>query len=356
MSSQFVTLSKNSPEFESYLLGTFSSDKRALPVQSLNVNSSSETVTFKIVPLSEVERPPWTVVMVKALKVRSFLLLLVPLFLILTKNIVDRTIRDSLVTVISTVGLIFGFISVNLRNDFLDHIKGIDRIFENSGSRSIQNGWLSAIQVKNFSTLFLILSLVCSVPVIFAFPQVSIVMVVAVGVGLWAQFKKQNSFKYQIGGEVALFLLFGPLLTIGYQLSMVADYDPESFWLGCVWGWGVLFVVHLKNFKNILASSQAGFTNTINWLGFDSARRFLAFWWLAFVAMNLAYHYFFAGVYWGFYLSVVVLLVSSSFISKLKNISSPVGSELRQVYRHGLTLFLITIGLWVFECLWYLLT
>lgn len=354
--SQLITLTKNSPEFESYLLGTFSDSKRALPVQTLNVNSASETVTFKIVDVKDLQRPSWLIVALKSLKVRSFLLLLVPLFLVLTKNMVDHTIRDSLTTLIATIGLFFAFLSVNLRNDFMDHIKGVDRIFQNSGSRSIQNGWLTAIQVKNLSVLFLIFAIVCSLPVIFAFPVVAVVIAIAIVVGLWAQFKKKNSFKYQIGGEVALFLLLGPLLTVGYQLSMGAAYDPESFWLGCVWGWGVLFVVHLKNFTDILPSSQAGFRNTINWLGFDNSRRFLAFWWLAFVGMNLAYHYFFAGVYWGFYLSVAVLIISTSFIAKLKSISSPVGGELRQVHKYGLTLFLITVGLWVFECLWYLLT
>ncbi|MDG0816995.1 prenyltransferase [Bdellovibrio svalbardensis] len=353
--SHLVTLSKDSPEFESYLLGTFASDKRALPVQSLNVNSASETVTFKIVPVSELNRPSWFVVALKSVKVRSFLLLLVPLFLVLTKNIVDKTGRDPFTTIIATIGLIFTLISVNLRNDFMDHIKGVDRIIANSGSRSIQNGWLTAIQVKNFSSLFLLLAGICAIPVVFAFPEVAIVIAISFAVGLWAQFKRQNSFKYQIGGEFALFLLLGPLLTVGYQLSMGARLDQEIFWLGCLWGWGVLFIVHLKNFTNILPSSQAGFKNTVNWLGFDNARRLLAFWWLAFIGMNLAYHYIFAGTYWGFYLSVAVLFVSGSFISKLKSISSPVGSELRQVFKYGLSLFLITIGLWVFECLWYLI-
>lgn len=353
--SQLITLSKNSPEFESYLLGTFASDKRALPIQSLNVNSASETVTFKIVPLSEVVRPSWIVVALKSLKVRSFLLLLVPLFLVLTKNVVDHTVRDSLTTIIATVGLVFAFISANLRNDFMDHVKGVDRIIANSGSRSIQNGWLTAMQVKNYSSFFLLLAGLSSLPVVFAFPHVAAVIALAVAVGMWAQFKRKNSFKYQIGGEIALFLLLGPLLTVGYQLSMGADLDPEVFWLGCLWGWGVLFIVHLRNFTNILPSSQAGFKNTVNWLGFDNARRLLAFWWIAFIGGNLAYHYIFAGTYWGFYLSVAVLLVSVSFVGKLKSTSSPVGSELRQVSKHGLTLFLIIIGLWVFECLWYLI-
>lgn len=352
--SELVTLSKNSAEFESYLLGTFSQDKRALPVQSLNVNSTAETVTFKIVPVDQLQIPPWIVRVTKTLKIRSFLFVLVPLFLVLTKNIADQTLRDPIATLIATIGVIAAFIAVNLRNDYMDHIKGVDRILERSGSRAIQNGWTTAARIKSASTGFLILALLCAIPVTLAYPQVSLVIAAGMVIGLWAQFKKKNSFKYQIGGEISLFLMLGPLLTVGYQLSMGARFDEESVWLGCVWGWAVLFVVHLRNFRNILPSGQAGFRNTVNWLGFDNSRRLLAFWWGAFLVMNLVYHYIYAGLYWGFYLAVVLFFVSIRFISKLKELSSPVGGELRQVFKYGLTLFLVTVGLWVLECLWYL--
>lgn len=353
--SELVTLSKTAPEFESYLLGTFSKEKRALPLQTLNVNSASETVTFRVLPLKDILCPNPLTVCFMTFKVRSFLLVLTPLLLMLTKNIADGTLLDPLTSVIATVGVLLAFIAVNLRNDYMDHMKGVDRVLERSGSRAIQNGWVTAAQVKSYSSLFLALALLCSVPIVFAFPSVAVVIVLSLVVGLWAQFKKQNSFKYQIGGELALFLMLGPLLTVGYQLAMGAHFDQESFWIGCVWGWLVLFVVHLRNFMNILPSAQAGFTNTVNWLGFDKSRRLIALWWVAFLAFNLCYHLLFAGSYWGIYLTGVLAFVSVNFIYKLKNLSSSVGSELRAVFRSGFALFLITIGLWVFECLWYLL-
>ncbi|WP_413295354.1 prenyltransferase [Bdellovibrio sp. HCB185ZH] len=353
--SEFVTLSKSSPEFESYLLGTFAKDKRALPVQTLNVNSASETVTFKIVPINSLEFPPRIVRIMKTVKFRSFLFILVPLFLILTKNIVDQTLRDPISTLISTFGVICAFISVNLRNDYTDHVRGVDRVLERSGSRAIQNGWTTAAHIKSLSTVFLLISLLCSLPVMMAYNEVAIVIVVAALIGLWAQFQKRISFKYQIGGEFALFLMFGPLLTVGYQLAMGAPFDKESLWIGVVWGWAVLFVVHLRNFINILPSSQAGFRNTVNWLGFDRSRRLIAIWWAIFLIINLFYHTVYAGKYWGVYVSVALVFLSFTFISKLKSLSSPVGGDLRQVFKYGFTLFLFTIGLWVFECLWYLL-
>ncbi|WP_413576937.1 prenyltransferase [Bdellovibrio sp. HCB290] len=352
--SEFVTLSKNSPQFESYLLGTFSKDKRALPVQTLNVNSAAETVTFKIVPVSALEFPPRIVRILKTVKIRSFLFILVPMFLLLTKNIADQTLRDPIATVIATIGLICAFISVNLRNDYTDHIRGTDRILERSGSRAIQNGWTTAAHIKNLSTFFLLVASLLSIPVMMTYHEVAYLVVAAAIIGLWAQFQKRISFKYQVGGEISLFLLFGPLLTVAYQLSMGAPYDEESLWIGVVWGWAVLFVVHLRNFINIMPSSQAGFRNTVNWLGFDRSRRLIAGWWIVFLVINLFYHAVYAGKYWGVYVSVALVLLSFSFISKLKALSSPVGGDVRQVFKYGFTLFLFTIGLWVFECLWYL--
>lgn len=353
--SELITLSKDSPQFESYLLGTFSKDLRAIPVQTLNVNSASETVTFRIVPVASLHRPSVLAVFLQTFKVKSFLLILMPLFLVLTKNIVDKDTLDPMLTLLGTLGALLAFLAVNLRNDYMDHMKGVDRVLETSGSRAIQNGWVTAAQVKKYSSVILSLALLCALPIVWAVPFVLIVLLPGLAVGLWAQFKKQNSFKYRIGGELALFLMLGPLLTVGYQLSMGMPWDVETFWLGGLWGWLVLFVVHLKNFTHILPGAQAGFTNTINWLGFDKARRLLAFWWLGFIGFNFLFHMIYAGSYWGFYISIVLLFASVRFIHRLKNISSPAGSDMRAVFRSGFRLFLLTIGLWVFECLWYLL-
>lgn len=353
--SELVTLSKASQDFESYLLGTFAKDKRALPLQTLNVNSASETVTFRVLPLKNIQRPSEFLVFMRIFKVRSFLLVLVPLLLILTKNIVDKTPIDIITTLIATVGVLIAFLAVNMRNDYMDHMKGVDRVLEESGSRAIQNGWVTAAQIKTFSTGLLVLALLCTAPLIFAFPILAGIVVLSLAVGLWAQFNKENSFKYRIGGEFSLFLMLGPFLTIGYQIALGAPFDQESFWIGCLWGWMVLFFVHLRNFANILPSVQAGFANTVNWLGFDKSRRMLAIWWGFFIVFNFLYHYFFAGLYWGFFLTLILISFSIPFVLKLKSLSSPVGSELRAVSRSGHYLILLTIGLWVFECLWYLL-
>lgn len=351
--SEMVTLSKSSPQFESYLLGTFSKDKRALPLQTLNANSLHETVTFEVKPLSEIDRPSWPVIMMYLLKVRAFILVLFPMYVILVKNTADKTILDPMVVIFSTLGILFTYIAVNLRNDFTDHMKGLDRINPRAGSRVIQRGWMTAAQVKNWANLFVGLALVLASVVIFAFPVVVGVVMLTFLVGVWAQFLKKGSFKYHRGGEVLMFLLLGPLLTTGFHISIAGAWDLESLFLGVLWGWLVVFLQHIKNFEFIMINSQAGFHNTVTWLGFDKTKTLLKVWWLAFLGMFIIYHMRYAGDFWTWFISATVAFSAFPFFISINNLQSPLGSDLVRVRRRGYNLVLVTIFLWALENIWY---
>jgi len=351
--SEIVTLSKGSANFESYLLGTFSKDKRALPLQTLNANSLQESVTFELKPVSEIKRPAWPVVMLHLLKVRAFILVLFPMYLILVKNTADKTILDPLVILLSTFGILFAYIAVNLRNDFMDHMKGLDRINPRAGSRVIQNGWMTAAQVKSWANFFVGAALVMGAFVIFAFPVVIGVVMLAFLVGVWAQFLKKGSFKYHKGGELFVFLLLGPLLTTGYHISIAGAWDLESLYLGLIWGWIVVFLQHIKNFEFIMVNSQAGFQNTVTWLGFDRSKALLKIWWLLFLAIFIGYHLSYAGDFWTWFIGATVSFSSFPFFIGLNNLQSPIGSDLLRVRRRGYNLVLVTIFLWALENIWY---
>jgi 1,4-dihydroxy-2-naphthoate octaprenyltransferase len=351
--SEVVTLSKGSPEFESYLLGTFSKDKRALPVRTLNANSSLETVTFEIKSISEIEMPSLPVLLLYLLKVRALILVLFPMYLILVKNTADKTILDPVVVLLSTLGILCTYIAVNLRNDFTDHIKGLDRINPKAGSRVIQKGWMTAAQVKSWANFFVGLALGAASLVIFAFPVVVGVVLLTFLVGIWAQFLKKGSFKYQRGGEVFVFLLLGPFLTTGYHISIAGSWDLESLFLGVIWGWLVVFLQHIKNFEFIIINSQAGFHNTVTWLGFDKAKTMLKWWWLIFLSMFIAYHIEYAGSFWTWFLGGVLAFSAFPFFIGINNLQSPAGSDLVRVRKRGYNLVLVTIFLWALENIWY---
>lgn len=348
-----VTLAKSSPEFESYLLGTFSKDHRALPVRTLNVNSWQETVTFEIKPVRDIQRPGKFILLLNLLKVRAFILVLFPMYLILVKNTADKTILDPVVVVLSTFGILCAYIAVNLRNDFTDHMKGIDRINPRAGSRVIQKGWMTAAQVKAWANFFVALAMGAALLVVLAFPRVLGIVLLTLLVGVWAQFLKKGSFKYQRGGEVFMFLLLGPFLTTGYHISIAGAWDMESLVLGVLWGWLVVFLQHIKNFEFIMINSQAGFHNTVTWLGFDRAKLLLKWWWLGFLAMFISYHVEYAGSFWTWFLGGVIAFCAFPFFIGINSLQSPVGSDLVRVRKRGYNLVLVTLFLWALENIWY---
>jgi 1,4-dihydroxy-2-naphthoate octaprenyltransferase len=252
------------------------------------------------------------------------------------------------------MGVIFVFAASNLRNEYTDHMVGFDRLIRDSGSGVLQKGWLPAHQLKSVSYLFLFLGLLFAIPALLEVPKLWILVGASLILGLSAQFQKNSSFKYQIGGEFSIFFLLGPLLTVGYQVSMGTRLDFDCLWFGIAWGWLILFLVHIKNFAHLIELSQGHFENTIEALGFDRARRWIALWWLGFIVFFLIYHQLYAGTFWGWYLGFAFLLISARFILKLKMLKSPAGSELKSVYDAGYRLYLIVVGTWTLINLWYI--
>ncbi|RYZ77558.1 MAG: prenyltransferase, partial [Proteobacteria bacterium] len=324
-----------------------------LPIRTLNANSLRETVTFEIKPVNEIKRPSVPTLLGHLLKVRAFILVLFPMYLMLVKNTADRTIKDPWVVLFSTLGVLSAYIAVNLRNDYTDHLKGLDRINPQAGSRVIQNGWMTASNVRSWAHVFVILALLFSAMVVIAFPMAIGIVLLTCMVGIWAQFLKKGSFKYHKGGEFFVFLLLGPLLTTGYQISISGYWDRESLVLGVMWGWLVVFLQHIKNFEHIMINAQAQFHNTVTWLGFDKSKVLVGVWWTCFVAMFLTYHYYYAGVFWTWFLGAVLVFCTLPFYIGLGQLHSSVGSDLIKVRSRAYNLVLISLSLWTVENIWY---
>lgn len=351
--SRYITLKKSDSDFQKFLLGTFSENQIALPVKSLNVGTASEEVTFEIVDRKDINMPSTLSFFLQVFKVHNFIFVMVPLFLVLIKNLADHRHHSAMAAFLAAAGVLCGFVAAGFRNDYLDHLKGFDRLQKQAGSRAIQEGWVTAAELRRYSYMFLGLALLAAIPLVMRQPLLIAIIGGALLVALWAQFGRSTSFKYQIGGELSIFVLLGPLLTLGYQVAIGSGYDLEVALLGGLWGWLLLFLIHLKNFTQILPLAQGGFHNTITWLGFDRARGFIAFWWLGFIILYFIYHLRYAGLYWGWYLSLTLLFFSIRFLVRIKSLRSPLGSDMLAVQVIGRRLFLLAVGLWTCENLWY---
>lgn len=352
--SELITLRKGDPNFERYLLGTFSKSHRALPVTSLNVNSDSEQITFEILPKAEIRKPVALIYLIQLLKLKNFILVIFPLFLILVKNLLDETITDAKTGLFSFLGVLCLHAAANLRNDYMDHMRGLDRVHPTSGSRAIQRGWIRAISVQRLAYLFLVFGVVFGLPAIIKYTEIQILVAFVALLGLLGLGSYRMGLRYRRWSELTVFLVLGALLTCGFQVSLGAGYDQEAMAIGIVTGWFAVFYLHLKNFDQLMVNSQAKFNNTVSWLGFEKSKNLLFFWWIIFLVLFNGYHILFASNYWAWIIGVGSCLSSFAFMTSVKSLHSPVGSGMRQLLRQGRYLVLFNLCLWFLENLWYL--
>lgn len=274
------TLSSRDAEFLKYLDGSFSHTHLALPLQSLNVGSGAEEVTFEIVPVESVHRPGFVRVVSVLIRPQSLILSVGPMLAVLVSLIASgsKLGREQWAIALSSfVGVVLFQIAMNLFNDYGDHIKGRDRMREKGGSRAIQNGWVRATAVRKMAWTLIALAAACGMPavVLHAAP----VMIFAGLAFLFALEIAFQKLRLKVRGwtEVLAFALTGPLLTMGYSWTLAGSTDLSDAVLGGIFGAITLMYLHAVNFENIMTDSQAGVRTWATRAGFDSSKIFFAF-------------------------------------------------------------------------------
>lgn len=352
--SELITLSKTDPKFRSYIEGTFSKEYRALPIQSLNVNTDAEQVTFRIFPVKEVTQPLWGLHWLQVLKVRNFLLVAFPIFLIFVKATIEESLKDPLTGILSSLGALCLMTAVNLRNDYIDHLSGLDRLHPQSEMHAIQKGWVTASQVKKWSFVYLGLGILLGLPSLLLYPKIILLVGIFALMGILGMTSFKMGLKYRRWSEWTVFLLLGPLLTSGIQYSLGNTLDVQTLWIGVMTGWLSVFYMHLKNFDQLMVNEQARFQNTMAWLGFEKGKIWLLIWWLAFLVVFHIYQFYFAPLFWQAIFWIGTTFITFAFVRALKVLKSPLGSQMKILYRIGNQSILFLMGLWILQSLWVL--
>jgi 1,4-dihydroxy-2-naphthoate octaprenyltransferase len=352
--SQFLTLANGDPDFQSYLDGSFSKTKRALPIESLNVKTHSEQVTFQILDVKDIRRPFWAIHWLQILKARNLLLVVFPIFLVYVHSQVRWSLFDPLTFAGSALGALFLMVAANLRNDYQDHLSGLDRIHAFGGSRAIQKGWVTARQMRNWAFVYLALGVCVSARTLVLYPQTDIIAGAAVLFAIFGMSTFSSGLKHRLWSEWMIFLMLGPLLTVGMQISSGAEINGEAVLLGGMTGWLAVFFLHLKNFEQLMIIDKAQFANTIWWLGFERAKLYLAFWGTAMVAGTLVYQSIFYGLIWFLVFAGLLLVLLIPYVRQLLSLQSPVGSGIKKATWLGRSMSLLVIGLFVAQSLWIL--
>jgi len=349
--NQLITVSRRSAEFKKYILGTFSDTHRALPMESLSSVQDHDEVTFQLVPTEQIQKPIWPVVFLKTIRIRQFIFVLFPIFYLFLLNGFLESVQDATLILLSLVGVLSLFASLQLRNDFHDHLNGLDRIRHKGVSSPLLQGWVTAKEVSQWAWFFVGISALCSLPLIFVFPQLIIILAISTGLLSWSLYRPLSSFKNIFAGEIVFGFLVGPLLATGFQVSVTGVFNLQSLFFGLIWGAAVLFRMYLQNFENMAALSQAKIKNILNTLGFDRSKKFIMTWWLSVLALFGIYHlvYFHFLVWMGTFFLLAVF--TWKFLNQMKKVQSPLGSALADLQIEGQQLFDLLVSLWVLQSL-----
>lgn len=353
----FKTLKQSEDLFKDAIWGTgiyFKNKTLALPVKTLNLGEKNETVTFQIFLKSEISKPGLFNFISALVKLHTYILILMPLFYVLAKNFVDDRIHDSFSILISSLAMLFLYASLNIRNDINDHVHGYDRVNILKSQKPIALGWISASRASVVSWLLLIVAGLISIPALLLQYELVRVLIVSFVLVILGKFFSKNSYKSNSFGEIILFLLSGPALVSGYQVSLGGGVDTEVLGFGVMWGVAVLFLIHINNFSHLLTSSQAGIRNTMTKFGFDKAQKFLIFWWSLYFILWTLFHILYASKIWTIFGTLILILWSLPLFSKILKIRSPLGSDLDLIRKEAYKTFLLMVFILFAENFWYI--
>lgn len=319
---------------------------RAVPVESQNINTELEMVTFEIKEISEFAGITLKQKIVPLLKLNKFLYFFFPIFYVVTQAWLQAYEVDAITMLLAWLSVTFLFLAVNLRADYIDHMIGLDRILKKTATKPVSLGWVSAYRVKQFSYLFFGVSVILGIPIVVAFPITLLAMACATVIIFWAVLRQRQSFRSHFFGDIGWSLLLGPILSVGFELSIRGTTTTQTLLFGLVWGVVVFYRIQLQNFEVIMEASMAKIKNGITWLGFDKGKELILGLWVASIILFTVFHLIYS--HWLYWISTVVLCLIFTHRSRrsYQNLKSPMGSEMSLFIKDFHQLYVLLTALW----------
>lgn len=349
----FVSLKKDQKEFREYLLGISPKGYRAIPVQTLNLGSEDETVTFDCRPMKEIPKPSFFLFLISFIKLRSYLLILLPLLFVVVKNFVAGRFYDPFSLCFAVTGMVILYAGINIRNDLVDHMSGFDRVNIPYSDKPILQGWISAYRANQWAWILIFFAAVVSIPTLVLQNEEVRVLVVVLALVFIGQIFRGSYYKEKHFGELILFILIGPGVVSGYQVALGAGIDTEGLAFGILWGFATLFLIHTNNFCHLLTSSQAQIKNSMTKLGFDRAKKFLIWWWVVFILLFFVFHWYYASTFWTWFGTGLLIFWSFPLLIEISKIRSPLGSDLMNLRKTAHHTFTLMVFILMVEFIWY---
>jgi 1,4-dihydroxy-2-naphthoate octaprenyltransferase len=288
---------------------------------------SNGKAVFEIVDPATVDRPSSVAVWIAAIRAYSLSATVIPAVAVLAAGFSMGWEVQPIGATLAIFGLIFLQIAINLLNDYEDHRRLIDLPGTFGGSGVFQKGWLTPRQVARAGYGSLVVGAALGLPAILGQPQLALAAAVVGGVGVLAYSSGPFGFKYHALGDLLVFVMCGPALTIGMSLVSFGTWDVSTIGLGAVFGLLAMGILHANNLQDIPVDAKRGANTLPAVLGFSVARWGLPLMYILAVA-SLAATIVLGGVLWTSLLALLVLPKMISLSMRSIRASGPHSVEL----------------------------
>lgn len=171
---------------------------------------------------------------------------------------IDNISLDPIIAVLCLLCCLFLQISVNLANDYFDHISGIDNEDRQGPQRAIQAGALSLKSLKQAIAGFTLLAIITGSYLIWLGGWLFFFLGCCSLAGVFLYSGSRYSFASRSLGEVAVFLFFGWLGVIGSYYLQVNSFSWELLIPASEIGFLIAAVMLVNNIRDMKTDHLAG--------------------------------------------------------------------------------------------------
>lgn len=209
-------------------------------------------------------------------------------------------------------------IAVNYANDYSDGIRGTDE--HRVGPKRLTGGGLARpAAVKRAALIFFGLAALSGIAIVLITQQWWLVLIGAIAiVAAWFYTGGKQPYGYHGMGELAVFIFFGLIATIGTNYIQTLIIDPLAVLLGGTFGLYASAVLMVNNIRDIETDASAGKRTLAVIIGYGASKfLFLVMIWLP-VAVNFLLVLFYPATILGF-LNLLLVMPITLIITKGRN-------------------------------------
>ncbi|GEA30613.1 1,4-dihydroxy-2-naphthoate octaprenyltransferase [Clostridium diolis] len=174
--------------------------------------------------------------------------------------------------ILSIIAIVFLQASVNLLNDHDDFINKVDTKESHSSSGVVVEGLLTLKEVYRSGILLLILG--CLIGLFLAYNVGIMILILGIVGALCGYFYtgKPLMIKYRGLGAPLVFIIFGPLMTLGGYYLQMQEFTVQSFLISIPTALLTTAILHANDIRDIKHDKKAGIKTLSISVGYKNAQ------------------------------------------------------------------------------------